>query len=218
MLSRVGLVEEWGRIQAQLPSNWAEAQLRLEVSDAGRCERAAWLLGPVAPLRRGTQLRFETHRGARFPSAELVRRLLRKLDAEGISARIEVVAVEEAGPAPEPDETLSLVAAWEAELAKLPDDWSDLYVEVELISSDFLERAALDLTPVNPASFGNRQSLRFRVARRFGYGAAPGMVEVGLARCERDGIRGTVRVLRALSDTKPVATQGPVWYADGRVI
>jgi hypothetical protein len=218
MLRRVGLVEQWGRIQAQLPGTWAEARLRLRVEDPARLERAAALLGPAAPLRSGAELRFEAYRGGRFPSAEQVRRLLRKLDGEEIRGTFDVLAVEEAAPAAAPEPSPALVAAWAAELAKLPEDWSDLYAEVELISSDYLERAALDLAPLNPASFGELQTLRFRVARRFGYGASPGMVQACLARCERDGIRGTVRVLRVLSDTKPVATQGPVWYVGGRVI
>jgi hypothetical protein len=218
MLPRVGLVEQWRRIQTQLPANWAEARLRLVVADAGRCDRAASLLGPATPLRSDGRLRFEAHRGSGFPSAEHVRRLLRKLDAEGIAGTLELVAAEEAGPAPETGPPASLVGAWETELTKLPEDWSDLYVEVELISSDYLERAALDLAPVNPASFGDRQGIRFRVARRFGYGASPGVVRACLARCDRDGICGRVGILRALSDTNPVATQGPVWYAGGRAI
>ena len=69
-----------------------------------------------------------------------------------------------------------LVEAWEAALAALPPDWSDLYAELELTSSDHLDRAALLLSPVNPARYGDKPGFRFRVARRFGYGASPGMV------------------------------------------
>jgi hypothetical protein len=222
MLRRVALVEQWRRILADLPEDWAEARIRLTVADAGRCDRAASLLGPAAPLRSGAELNFEAHRAAGFPGAEHVRRLLRKLDGERIGGTLELVAAEAAPAATdvEPDAVApaSLETAWADELAALPEDWSDLYVEVELQSSDYLERAALDLAPVNPASFGDSQLLRFRVARRFGYGASPEMVRACLGRCERDGIRGAVRVLRALSDTRPVATQGPVWYAGGRAI
>jgi len=39
-----------------------------------------------------------------------------------------------------------------------------------------------------------------------------------LERLDEEGIRGEVRILRALSDTRPVATQGPVWYVDGRAV
>jgi len=37
-------------------------------------------------------------------------------------------------------------------------------------------------------------------------------------RLDEEGIRGRVAVLRALSDTRPVQTQGPVWYVGGRSV
>jgi hypothetical protein len=39
-----------------------------------------------------------------------------------------------------------------------------------------------------------------------------------LERVDQEGIRGELRILRVLSDTHPVATQGPVWYVDGRSV
>jgi hypothetical protein len=39
-----------------------------------------------------------------------------------------------------------------------------------------------------------------------------------LQRLDEERIRGAVRVLRALSDTRPVQTQGPVWYVGGRSV
>ncbi len=218
MLPSVRLVDQWAEVEAVLPDDWAEGRLVLTVSDADRCSRAAALLAPCTPLRRGNEFRFVTGRAGRAPSPESVRRLLAKLDAEGIEGELELVEVESAPAFVEEAPPPTLVEGWDTELAKLPDDWSDLYCEVELTSSDFLERAALDLAPVNPGSFGDGQGLRFRCARRFGYGAAPGMVRACLARCDRDGIRGGVRILRVLSDTQPVGTQGPVWYVGGRVI
>jgi hypothetical protein len=112
----------------------------------------------------------------------------------------------------------SFLAAWEAELVTLPDDWSDLYAEVELASSDYLERAALLLAPLNPSRYGGKPGFRFRVARSFGYGGSPEMARRCLARLDEEGIRGHVRVLHALSDTRPVQTQGPVWYVEGRSV
>ena len=122
-----------------------------------------------------------------------------------------------AGPATPPRHR-PLVEQWEEKLATLPDDWSDLLGEVELTSSDYLERAALLMSPLNPLRAGERIALTFRVARRFGYGASPGMVRRCLARCDADGITGTFRLLRYLCDTDPVYTQGPVWYVGGRVL
>ena len=59
-------------------------------------------------------------------------------------------------------------------------------------------------------------ALRFRVARTFGYGASPGDGRA-LPRAPRRGRRSPAgcRILRVLSDTDPVATQGPVWYVAG---
>ena len=66
--------------------------------------------------------------------------------------------------------------------------------------------------------YGGPNALRFRCARTFGYGAAPGMAGRCLERCDEEGITGEVEILRALSDTYPVATQGPVWYVGGRAV
>ena len=68
------------------------------------------------------------------------------------------------------------------------------------------------------ARFGGRPGFRFRVAQTFGYGAAPQMVRRCLERLDEGGIRGEVRVLHALSDTKPWSTQGPVWYVGGKPV
>ena len=107
---------------------------------------------------------------------------------------------------------------WQQALASLPADWSDLYAEIELDSSDYLERGALLLAPVNPARVKGGSGYRFRVARRFGYGASAEMTHRCLERLDGEGISGSFRVLRALSDTKPVSTQGPVWYVGGRAV
>ena len=47
---------------------------------------------------------------------------------------------------------------------------------------------------------------------------SPGMVRRCFARLDEARIPGEVRVLRALSDTHPVATQGPVWYIGGKAV
>jgi hypothetical protein len=72
--------------------------------------------------------------------------------------------------------------------------------------------------PVNPARFGGTPGFRFRVASRFGYGASIGMTRRCLERLDEVGISGELRILRVLSDTRPVATQGPVWYVGGKAV
>jgi hypothetical protein len=112
----------------------------------------------------------------------------------------------------------SLAAAGDEALAMLPPDWSDVYAEVELTSSDHLDQAALLLAPTNPSRDGKRPALRFRCARSFGYGASAEMMRRCLERLDDANIRGSVRILWALSDTKPWSTQGPVWYVGGKSV
>jgi hypothetical protein len=217
MLRPVSLVEQWREIVDGLPEDWAEARLRLEIADDSECDRAAAVLGPINPGRRGKVLRFSTaRRGGHSPT--LVERLLRRLDDERIQGELELVGAEEAGPAPPPVERSTLAGTWDASVAALPPDWSDLYCEVELVSSDWLDRAALLMAPVNPARYGEAPGFRFRVARRFGYGASPEMTRRCLERVDQEQIRGELRILRVLSDTDPVHTQGPVWYVEGRSV
>ena len=213
----MSLVEQWREIERGLPEGWADARLTLSVADEARIERATALLGPATPGRSGTQLRFGTSRSGSAAGPEAVRRLLRRLDEEGIGGTLALAGADVA-ERPKRAAASTLELAWQAALATLPPDWSDLLVEIELASSDHLARASLLLSPVNPSRHGQRVALRFRVARRFGYGASAEMVRRCLARVDADGIRGGVTILRALADTHPVATQGPVWQLDGRSV
>jgi len=213
----VALLEQWREIQAQLPERWGTARLSLVIEDEADCDRAAFLLGPVNPGRRGKQVRFQAGRGGRGPSANLVGRLLARLDGERVEGRLELLGADEL-PDAAPIVRPSLVAAWDAEVARLPPDWSDLYCEVRLTSTDYLERAALLMAPLNPARYGGETGFRFRVARSFGYGASAEMTRRCLERVDEEGIRGSFRLLRVLADTYPNATQGPVWYVGGRSV
>jgi hypothetical protein len=143
--------------------------------------------------------------------------MMRRLDEEGIVGTLELVATDEAQPEAV-RASASLATDWDAALAVLPADWSDLLCEIELTSSDHIERAALLMAPLNPIQGTPRPGFQFRCAHTFGYGAAPGMVRRCLARADDEQIPGTVRVVRALSDTQPVATQGPVWYIGGKAV
>ena len=199
---------QWNQLLSQDPK-WHEARIRVELEETDRADRAAQLLGPLQPFRAGqTELTFTARR------SDTVKRLLTRLDEERIHGLLETIATAHAAPS-EPEELPTVRESWEKALATLPGDWSDLLVEVEFTSSDYVEKAALNMVPLNPRRDGNRQALRFRVARTFGYGAAPEMVARCFSRCDEDGMRGTVRVLRVLSGSRPVGTQGPVWQIDG---
>ena len=177
------------------------------------------MLAPAGPGRRGPEIRFATTRSAGGVTPDHLRRLLARLDAERIRGELAFVSTRAPEPARAPTPAgASLAASWDDALAALPDDWSDLLVELELTSTDHVERGALLLSPVNPARHGGPTGLRFRCARRFGYGASPGMVRRCLTRLDDAPIRGRIRIVRALSDTKPVGTQGPVWYVGGKAV
>ena len=238
MLSPVGVVDQWRAIRQGLPDpdadlrianqwraieqglaeGWGEARLRLTVADNAQPGRAATLLAPANATRRGAVIWINVSRVGGGAVPDLVVRLFARLDREGIEGKLELADVSQ-GPQPVVQRRLpTLVEEWDKLAAELPDDWSDLWLEIELTSSDHLDRGALLLAPVNPARAGKRLAYRFRVARRFGYGASPEMFRRCLERLDGERIGGTLRILHALSDTKPVSTQGPVWYVGGRSV
>jgi hypothetical protein len=217
MLRPMRLADQWQRIEQGLPAGWADARLELAVTNEEQAEEAAALLGPLAPGRFGRRIRFFTARRGAGPSPGAVRRLLANLDEDGIDGELRLLSSGEATQI-EPTHRATLVASWQAALATLPDDWSDLYGEVELTSSDDYDRGALLMAPLNPARFGGTPGFRFRVARSFGYGTSAEMARRCLERLDENHIPGEVRILRALSDTQPVATQGPVWYVGGKAV
>ncbi|HET8607084.1 MAG TPA: hypothetical protein VFL66_08655 [Gaiellaceae bacterium] len=213
----MALVEDWHAIEQALPAGWGDARLRLALADDAASERAAALLGPLNPWRTGAQLRFFAVSSGVGPRSDAIERALGRLDRERIAGTLELVAADTAPAAPEISRP-TLVAAWDAARATLPPDWSDLYVEVDLLSSDYLARASLQMSPLAARREGGKPALRFRCAARRGYGAAPQMVRRCLERCDEDGIRGELRILRVLCDTQHAATQGPVWQIGGRTV
>ena len=213
------LVQQWQQIERELSDDWGDARLLLTVADERQADRAAALLGPINAGRGGKQLRFYTARGGAGHRPDLIRRLLARLDAERIGGELSLVSSDKPDEAAPPEVVRpTLAASWAAAVAALPSDWSDAYAEVELRSSDHLDRAALLLSPVNPSRFGGKPGFRFRTARRFGYGVSPEMAHRCFERLDEESIRGSVRILRALSDSRPAQTQGPVWYVVGKAV
>ena len=211
------LVEQWDAIERSLDPRWSDARIALTLDDDEHANRAAALLAPAGPGRLGTSIRFYAARGGRGVGPEAIRRMLRRIDDERITGTLELVASDQAPPEPVVSRA-SLAAEWDAALALLPADWSDLLCELELTSTDHIERGALLLAPLNPIQGTGKPGFHFRCARSFGYGAAPGMVRRCLARLDEERIPGETRVLRCLSDSHPVATQGPVWYIGGKAV
>ena len=221
----MALAERCDEILRGLPRGWSLAHVELTLERGADADRAALILAPATPGRQGRTFQLHVHNGTGLaPTPELVRRVVRRLDEEGITGWLKLVHEEQA-PAPpytstrEPERAPQpLASQWDELLERLPPDWSDLYAEIDLDSSDFLDRGALLLAPVNPAHYGGPLSLRFRCARVRGYGVSAEMARRCLERLDREHITGIVRVLRVLSDTHHVATQGPVWYVEGKSV
>jgi len=212
----MGLAERWERISASLPDDWERTELRLAVPEQGSRGRAAALLGPLAPGRVGEELRFVVSRSSGI-GPEAARRLLGKLDDEGIAGTLALVE-SSAASVVAPHAPEELAPRWDELVSGLPADWSDLLCRVELASGDDLPRAALLAAPLNPSRPTREVGFEFRVARESGYGASPQMARRCLERIDDDGIPGRLELLRSLSDTHHVSTQGPVWYVGGKVL
>jgi hypothetical protein len=204
-------------IESELPADWRLAHLRLTVTDAADCGRAAALLGPAAPGRHGRVISFDAARGGAGVGPDRILRLLKQLDVERIRGELEVVGLAESA-ATVVHPRAALVEAWDTAVATLPPDWSDLVAEVELTSSDYIEPGALRLSPLNPTRPDARPIFRFRAARKFGYGGSPEMVRRCLERLDEAGMRGELLILQVFSDSYPAKTQGPVWYQAGKVV
>jgi hypothetical protein len=214
----VTLVELWRAAENDLPENWRTADIRLQLLDPETVERALALLGPAQPYRvEPGVFRFSSARDGSAQGPDGIQRLLARLDKEIIIGTLSIADSTTAPTRPEPGPS-SLVESWDAALAGLPADWSDLLCEATLDSTDYIERAAVLCIQINPRRDGTGAALRFRCARVAGYGVAPGMARRCFERCEAEGISGSVTVLRALSDTQHVATQGPVWQLAGKTV
>ena len=189
--------------------------LSLAINDDKARSRAAALLGPAGPGFSAAEIRFRVSTQGDGIGPEAARRLLRRIDAEGIRGRLEVV--ESRGKAAEPIETQrALAVGWKEALEALPSDWSDVVAELELDSSADIDRAAVLCAPINPIQTVERPGFRFRCASARGYGASAGMVGRCLARLDEAGITGRIRITRALSDVQPLGTQGATFLVGRR--
>ena len=213
----MALVDQWNTIEKGLDPRWSDAQVVFALDDVAHAERATALLAPAGPGRTGATIRFHVVSSGTGVGPEAVRRMMRRVDAEGIVGSLELVAASEAAAVQAIART-ALAESWDAALAVLPADWSDLLCELGVTSSDHVDLAALLLSPLNPLREKAQLTFRFRVAQSFGYGASPGMVRRCLERVDEADLPSTIRVLRLMSDTHPVGTQGPVWYVGGKAV
>jgi hypothetical protein len=220
MLTAVKLVDQWAALERRLPADWETVDLRLRTEQPGDHSEAARILGPMNVGFVGGELAFSVRRAGGASGPEAARRLFGRLDEARIWCLLEQRGVGEAAPRlDEPEDVHGSVAeTWDAELDALPSGWSDLLCLLELDSSAHLTRAALICAPINPTRSRDSVGFTFRCARTAGYGVAPGMARRCFEQLDSEGIGGRVSVLRSLSDTHNVATQGAVWYVGGKVL
>lgn len=226
-------VDQWRLIEAELPERWEEVRLSFVVEDPAAISAAAGVLGPLGPGRAGHELRMLV-RPSGATGAQQLSNLLGHLDRKRLWGTLSLrdVAVtprtEEPAPAAAPEAATpavareeaapTLVDGWDALVASLPPDWSDLLCRLELDSTDYLARSALLGAPLNPTRTPHESELRFRASGKSGYGASPLMVRRCLERMDEAGLTGRLEVVNALSETENVGTQGPVWRVAGRSV
>ena len=169
----------------------------------------------VRPVFSGDTVRFHVMRDGRGIGPDAARRLLGRIDGDGIAGQLTLVGTSEAEAPPHVART-TLAAEWQAALEVLPSDWSDLVAELQLDSSADVDRAAVLCAPLNPMQLTGRTGFGFRCASERGYGASTAMVARCLARLDEAGITGQVRITRALSDVHPLGTQGATFLVGRR--
>lgn len=210
----MSLAQQWKALGSELPKGWTTASLRLELADRASADQAAAALAPAGPYRVSpTILQFSVARDGTALGPDAIAIRLAHVRSGELSLSNSAVAARPAERAVTP-----LAASWDALIAGLPADWSDLYAEVEFTSSDYIEPAAVLCIQMNPRRDGTRPAFRFRAARVAGYGVSPGMAHRCFERCDEKQISGAITALRVLSDTHHAATQGPVWLAGGKTI
>jgi hypothetical protein len=89
----VALAERLNDMLAGLPRGWERARIDVTVEEADEADRAAIVLAPATPGRSGSTFHLHVASGTQRLAAtpEMVRRVLHRLDTEGVRARIRLV-------------------------------------------------------------------------------------------------------------------------------
>ena len=88
-----------------------------------------------------------------------------------------------------------LAGAFEGMLADLPDDWTDVELDLRLADESRYLDAAVLLAQINAQNYSRADwHWRIRVAHEFGHAAAPESVSGILAKLDREGIDGELRL------------------------
>jgi hypothetical protein len=90
---------------------------------------------------------------------------------------------------------MELAGSFQQVLDSLPDDWTDLEVDLRIFDEGRYVDAAVLLTQVNAQPYSRADwHWRLLIAHRFGHAAAPETVKGTLALLDREGIEGEMLV------------------------
>jgi hypothetical protein len=88
-----------------------------------------------------------------------------------------------------------LAGAFEEIVDSLPDDWTDVEVDLRLADESRYLDAAVLLAQINAQNYSHTDwHWRIRVAQGFGHAAAPETVDGILRKLDREGIDGELRL------------------------
>ena len=89
---------------------------------------------------------------------------------------------------------MALAEDFEGIVASLPEDWTDLVVDLRILDEDRYVEAAVFMTQVNAQPYSEAEwHWRINVARSFGHAAAAESVRGTLALLDRERIAGELR-------------------------
>ncbi len=90
---------------------------------------------------------------------------------------------------------MGLAQEFEAVVESLPDDWTDLGVDLRIANETRYVDAAVLLSQINAQPYSRAEwHWRINVAHRFGHAAAAETVHGILGKLDREGIAGEIRV------------------------
>ena len=90
---------------------------------------------------------------------------------------------------------MALAQDFDAVVQSLPDDWTDLELDLRIADESRYVDGAVLLSQVNAQPYSRAEwHWRINVAHRFGHAAAPETVKGVLDKLDREGITGELRV------------------------
>jgi hypothetical protein len=91
----------------------------------------------------------------------------------------------------------------------LPDDWTDLQLDLRILDESQYVDAAISLVPCNPVPY-NKHDWHWRLlcAHRFGHAAAPSAIRTSLKLLDEGGIEGQLELREVRAGRVEVS---PMW-------